>query len=258
MQYASLPPSKCPKGTVGVEFETLSVNAPKYILWLAANLEALGCKIERRTLNSLDDAFRLCSNVALVVNATGLGAKSLGGVQDELVTPIRGQTVLIKTDVKDCTMDASNPDAIAYIIPRPGGEAVCGGTYGVGNWDLSVDHRLAKQILERCLKLDPRISSTGDVAGINVIRHNVGLRPSRTGEPRVEAERIVLPSYSLNPHASRPANADSQTVKTVVHAYGCGAAGYQQSWGVAKDVLGLVEQHLAQFPGVSVERQSRL
>lgn len=29
---------------------------------------------------------------------------------------------------------------------------------------------------------------------------------------------------------------------TVVHAYGVGPAGYQQSWGVAKDVVELVRE----------------
>jgi D-amino-acid oxidase len=59
-------------------------------------------------LASVDEAFEAFDGVSVVVNATGLGAKSLGGVEDQLVTPIRGQTVLIKTDVTDCTMDASS------------------------------------------------------------------------------------------------------------------------------------------------------
>jgi len=86
----------------------LSVNAPIYIRWLADELRKLGVEFKRRTLASLDQAFEVFDGVSLVVNATGLGAKSLGGVADALVEPIRGQTVLIKTDVTDCTMDASS------------------------------------------------------------------------------------------------------------------------------------------------------
>lgn len=254
-QYTKLAPSACPPNSAGVEFETLSVNAPKYIVWLADQVKSLGSTIERRTLASVDEAFNVAPGVKVVINATGLGAKSLGGVQDSLVIPIRGQTVLIKTDVKDCTMDSSDPSSPAYIIPRPGGEAVCGGSYGLGNWDLSVDPELAKRILTRCLQLDPRISRTGDVSGIEVLRHNVGLRPSRTGGPRVDAERVTLPTYSLNPfsrtaaasvdHSSPAASSASRRTGTIVNAYGVGPAGYQVSWGVAKEVLGLVEQAMA-------------
>ncbi|KAK4046353.1 hypothetical protein OIV83_006134 [Microbotryomycetes sp. JL201] len=230
-RYAILPASECPKGAVGVEFETLSVNAPKYIVWLHDELVKLGATFHRKTLNSVDEAFNLCkdggNDVSVVINATGLGAKSLGGVKDRLVTPIRGQTVLIKTDVKLCTMDGSDPERPAYIIPRPGGEAVCGGTYG-GNWDLSVDYDLSKSILEKCFCLDPRISCTNDVSGIQVIRHNVGLRPSREGAPRVEAERVCLPSAAgLNPFSSKSNGSDRKRLVTVVHAYGVGPAGYQ-------------------------------
>lgn len=64
-------------------------------------------EFQRRTLLSLDEAFEVYEGVSVVVNATGLGAKSLGGVEDPRVEPIRGQTVLIKTNVTDCTMDSS-------------------------------------------------------------------------------------------------------------------------------------------------------
>lgn len=53
-----------------------------------------------------------------------------------------------------------------------------------------------------------------------------------------------MPSYSLNPHA-RPSADEKRRVGTVVHAYGVGPAGYQVSWGVAKEVKELVEEHFA-------------
>lgn len=62
----------------------------------------------------------------------------------------------------------------------------------MGEYDLEVDTELASKILERCFKLDPSISHDGTIKGIQVIRHNVGLRPSRRGGPRVESQRIVL------------------------------------------------------------------
>lgn len=112
----------------------------------------------------------------------------------------------------------------------------------VGNWDLSVDHDLARQILERCFALDPSISFTGDISGIHVLRHNVGLRPSRDGAPRLEAERVVIPSRDLNPFAKLTFQG-KRRAGTVVHAYGVGPAGFQMSWGVGKEVAELVDEH---------------
>jgi D-amino-acid oxidase len=70
--------------------------------------------------------------VDLVVNATGLGAKSLVGVEDDTVYPIRGQTVLVKSDLaggkgKRCYMGTRNlnvgadgklPDVAPPVSPR--------------------------------------------------------------------------------------------------------------------------------------------
>lgn len=131
-QYRVLPRSECPNGSHGVEFDTLSVNAPKYIQWLAEQLKQGGVVFERRELMSLDEAFAAAGGVRLVVNATGLGkrtmlsvcevrlqslmevlgcragSKRILGVEDELVRPIRGQTVLIKSNTRQCIMDSSS------------------------------------------------------------------------------------------------------------------------------------------------------
>ena len=128
--YRLLNSSECPSGFIGVEYETLSINAPAYIQWLGTQLRQRGVEIERRSLFGLSEAFDELGGVRVVVNATGLGARSLAGVQDETVEPIKGQTVLIRTNVTRCTMGGVREGA-AYVIPRPGGEAVLGGCYGV-------------------------------------------------------------------------------------------------------------------------------
>lgn len=190
----------------------------------------------------------------------------MAGVEDVAARPIRGQTVLIKTAVDRCTMDSSSTSGLkgkayrvvekyhllsfssesaasTYIIPRPGGEAICGGCYGVDDWATAADPLLAQQILERCLALEPAISSNGQVDGITVLRHNVGLRPAREGGPRLEAEQVRLPvSSALSTTALR---SSTSRVATVIHAYGIGPAGFQASWGMAEDVLGLAQLHKA-------------
>ncbi|BGP22281.1 D-amino acid oxidase [Rhodotorula toruloides] len=256
--YRPLAASECPPGSVGVTYDTLSVHAPKYCQYLARELQKLGATFERRTVTSVDQAFE---GADLVVNASGLGAKSIAGIDDQAAEPIRGQTVLVKSSCQRCTMDSSDPSSPAYIIPRPGGEVICGGTYGVGDWDLSVNPETVQRILEHCLRLDPSISSDGTIEGIEVLRHNVGLRPARRGGPRVEAERLVLPlSRARSPlslgRGSARAGAAKEKEVTLVHAYGFSSAGYQQSWGAAEDVAELVDEAFQRSHGAA--RDSKL
>ncbi|GJN87983.1 hypothetical protein Rhopal_000938-T1 [Rhodotorula paludigena] len=248
--YRPLPASECPPGAVGVTYDTLSVHAAQYCMYLAREAQKLGVTFERKSVLSIDEAFE--GDAALVVNATGLGAKSIAGVEDPDVEPVRGQTVLVKSSCKRCTMDSSDYTTPAYIIPRPGGEVICGGTYMTGNWDLSPSPSTATRILEQCLRLDRSISSDGTLAGIEVVRHNVGLRPGRKGGARLEAEKITLPlvrgrgdkaQLALGLGKSGAGKGEPREV-TVVHAYGFLGAGYQQSWGAALEVLELVEREV--------------
>ncbi|GAA5841492.1 hypothetical protein JCM9279_000670 [Rhodotorula babjevae] len=249
--YRELAQTDLPKGVAaGATYDTLSVNAPLYCQALARELQTLGATFERRSVTSIEQVFEGQDDIALVVNATGLGAKSIAGIEDSACHPVRGQTVLVKSDCKRCTMDSSNPEAPAYIIPRPGGEVICGGTYLVENWDLSPSPSTAQRILAQCLALDPSISSDGTLDGIHILRHNVGLRPARTGGPRVEVDKLTLPlvrstepgsALALGTARAPAASGGLKREVTLVHAYGFSSAGYQQSWGVAQDVLALVE-----------------
>ena len=158
------------------------------------------------------------------------GSKWLEDVKDELVEPIRGQTVLVRAPkVKTCTMDGtlSEPNRSTYVIPRPnsGGHVICGGCSEVGSTDREVNQDMARDILEKCLAFHPDLATKGPgVEGVDVIRHCVGFRPSRKGGPRLEAETKV--------------GKDGKKYD-VVHAYGIGPAGYQTSWGMAKEACDL-------------------
>lgn len=76
----------------------------------------------------------------------------------------------------------------------------------------------------------------GGNSQFRVVRDIVGRRPTRHGGPRIEAEEI------------KPE--EDKAGKVVVHAYGLGGRGYELSWGVAEEVLELVEK--------SVPLQSKL
>jgi D-amino-acid oxidase len=78
------------------------------------------------------------------------------------------------------------------------------------------------------------------VEGIEILRHNVGLRPARVSGARVESEEVSLP---LPDSVLLPRSRDhTRRQVTLVHAYGLGPAGFQASWGVGEHVADLVDQ----------------
>jgi D-amino-acid oxidase len=103
-----------PKARCGVQFDTYSVNPESYLPWMKSQLEGRGVRFMRRRILSLDEAGELAGEGGVVINATALGeppeqireitiylcalvqgARSLLGVQDTDVYPIRGQVVLL-------------------------------------------------------------------------------------------------------------------------------------------------------------------
>ena len=173
-----------------------------------------------------------------IVNATGLSARHLfiSNDQDEAkrLHPIRGQTVLVKGELKEIRTlqlydTASKTTGIAYAIPRPGsGTTVLGGCNIKDEWSTEVDEHMTEEILGKCKDLVPEllVKETGE---FGVYKVQVGLRPGRTGGARVEREVVTV------------GNGKEKQDVVVVHAYGMAGAGFQNSVGVASDVLKLVE-----------------
>ena len=58
----------------------------------------------------------------------------------------------------------------------------------------------------KCVALAPELTDGKGIEGLDVVRHNVGLRPSRHGGPRLEAEEMT-------------------DIGLVVHNYGIKASG---------------------------------
>lgn len=132
--------------------------------------------------------------------------------------------------------DKSVSSDATYLIARPGdGTVICGGTFQSNVWDTSIDSKTARGIYERVCSFVP------ELRGAPILTHNAGLRPAREGGPRVELETIQLPLQNeLTPRHGRDAVAPREL--KVVHAYGFGPAGYQNSWGAAMEVREMVEQ----------------
>ncbi len=189
----SLPPGYAS----GLTMRTPVIEMPVYLGWLAARVEALGGTITRLSLSALPPTD------VLVVNASGIGARLLGG--DPAVGPVRGQVVLVEQVGIDRWWIDSGPPT--YVIPRSR-DIVLGGTAIEGEWSPTPDKATAEAILARAARIEPRLS------GARILRHKVGLRPWR---PTVRLERVG----------------------DVIHCYGHGGCGVTVSWGCADDVVDL-------------------
>ena len=117
------------------------------------------------------------------------------------------------------------------------------------NWDTSSDPEITESIVRRCYNLEPSLAPSVDAEDpattIPILKVNVGLRPARTGEARVEREEFTLPLPARHFVPTSTASSQTQRKANVVHAYGFGPAGFQASWGVAEDVLTLVGECFA-------------
>ena len=144
-------------------------------------------------------------HVHAYINASGIGAKELAG--DLTVSPIRGQTVLVKGEAKYITTRlGKGKNDIRIIIPRPGsGCSIAGVTKEPGVWDTAVNDESVRKILEGCKKLAPELLR--EDTDFEVVSVNVGLRPTRKDGPRVETEILI-------------------GGKLVIHEYGHSGAGY--------------------------------
>lgn len=192
-------------------------------------LQSDGVPIIRKRISSLDEAYTF-GPVDLVINCTGLGARTLLGVQDTKVYPARGQTVLVRAPKVTWCSSTKSKDRLqstgvqTYIIPRPGGQGhvILGGTFEKDIWDVQPDPKQAERILKECYELCPELSEKGGWEGIEVLSHNVGLRPAREGGARVELEKRTVGVGALVPSEGR---IEGGREVGVVHAYGIGPAG---------------------------------
>ncbi|GHJ84687.1 hypothetical protein NliqN6_1089 [Naganishia liquefaciens] len=250
----------------GIAFRSFITNAPNYLAWLSQECKKRGIPMVRHRLSALDQAYDLHGlglsrekgkTVDLVVNCSALGSRSLIGVEDETVYPVKGQTVLVKAPgVKTCYMHSESkpnaktakPKPPSYIIPRPGpgDQVILGGTYLVNDYSTQPDSHRAREILQECYRLCPALAGPAGKSwqDIAVISHNVGLRPGRADGPRVELETRKMDGSSKLLHPKGGAIWGKDASVGVIHAYGVGGAGYQSSWGIAEKAASMATQYL--------------
>ena len=117
---------------------SVSINTQIYLPYLRSQLLALGTMFIRRHVSHIREAFTLGNILpSAVVNASGLLASHLGGVEDKDVYPTRGQTILVRNQCSKMYFRGAERlgEEITYIIPRPfGGGTILGGCRQDNNW----------------------------------------------------------------------------------------------------------------------------
>lgn len=249
--YRTLAPEEfksVPGAQYGETYETLTINTPHYLEWLKARVERLGAKVVRSTIKSFHEVLEKVGQKDedgegkqdnILVVALGLGAAKLPGLEDKSVYPTRGQTILVDAPrVKRTCAHLQRDGAVSYIIPRSNGQVILGGCNEKGDWYTGIRPEMSKFIAQSCIALDGNLVEEKGVGGgekdplrlLKIVRQNCGLRPSRHGGIRLEAEW-------------RDTQGAGHRVLTG-YCYGHGGTGYQSSWGSCRALVDVLESKL--------------
>ncbi|CAG8629444.1 12171_t:CDS:10 [Acaulospora morrowiae] len=232
--YRHLKKEELPKGVeFGTTYKTITISPPKYLIYLMKCFRINGGSTKRASLSHIKEA--IFDNTDVVINCSGLGSKSLRGVQDQDVYSASGQTILVQLPVGHVNWTfgryaAGRTDGgthrknevLTYVVPRDNGEVVLGGTYGQHDYSITPDADIANDIIARCISTRPDLLPKGETK-LKIIRHGVGLRPVRKNGIRIETEWTQ----------------SEQTGKKILicHNYGHGGYGWQSSYGASMHVI---------------------
>ncbi|KAK7684996.1 hypothetical protein QCA50_011831 [Cerrena zonata] len=239
--------SLIPNAQTGVSFTTLTIDTPAYLRYLWDRFTSGGGQFARGAVQHINQVieggpfifsspFRHQPVDALVL-CPGLGARSLGGVEDKDVYPVRGQVVILKAPWIKFGRTASHLEQglWTYIIPRRCGDVIVGGTKLDNDWYPIARPETTREIFERSLALCPELAppeiraqrepTVDDLYPI-IVEEGCGFRPARKGGVRLDVEWVKGPKADI----------------PVVSNYGHGGGGYQSSWGTASVVVELLEK----------------
>ena len=138
VQHKALPQDALiPGAKTGIAFTTLTIDTPAYCNYLLSRFLARGGTIVRGAVQHISQIAEGGAQVFVpgragktlvdaIVVCTGLGARTLGGVEDRDVYPVRGQVVLIRAPwIKFGRTASHGADGLwTYVIPRRSGD-VC-------------------------------------------------------------------------------------------------------------------------------------
>ncbi|KAI8272819.1 hypothetical protein K4K60_011787 [Colletotrichum sp. SAR11_57] len=220
--YRVLSEDELPRGaSFGMAYKSVIITPSIYLAWVRKRLEATGVKFQRLNANSLSDLRGMGHD--LLINCTGVGARYLTDVADLDMKEVRGQTILVKSDFNKIWIRRGKD--YTYALGRPDGTAILGGLKTFDSADTEVDDALRTDILRRVHENLPQDFPSPDLDRANIVRDIVGIRPQRKTGTRIE--KAVVGSQD------------------VVHAYGPPGGGYIFSFGLANEVMNLVERYVS-------------
>jgi D-amino-acid oxidase len=76
----------------------VSINPPTYLDYLLNTFISLGGTMQRASLSHLNECIK--DDTDVVINCSGIHARTLGGVEDSDVYPARGQIVIVQLPQK--------------------------------------------------------------------------------------------------------------------------------------------------------------
>ena len=134
LKYRPLRSEELPSGiSSGNTFTSVCLNTALYLPWLVSQCLANGVIFKRAIVNHISHAKNLAqgdSTAAIIVNCTGLSVRNLGGVMDDKVVPVRGQTVLVRNEavnMVDVLGIELGSDEVTYIMQRAAGKDLIAG-----------------------------------------------------------------------------------------------------------------------------------
>jgi glycine/D-amino acid oxidase-like deaminating enzyme len=139
------------------KFKSVCINTAIYLPWLVSECLRRGIVFKRAIFSHISEAagpgiHESGQRADIVVNCTGLSARSLGGVNDHNLYPVRGQTVLVRNETDTMYSISGNDhaaDEMSYIMTRgAGGGTILGGCSQVDNWNPQPDLDLAVRIMK--------------------------------------------------------------------------------------------------------------
>ncbi|XP_043249384.1 D-aspartate oxidase [Colletes gigas] len=196
----------------GSFFTTLLTDCRLYLPWARRKLQENGAKLAIKKLASFAE---LATDWNVIINCTGFGARSL--CNDRRLVPIRGQVIKVEAPWLK-TFFYGELDT--YIIPGFNGTVTLGGSRSFDSENMKLCPHESAAIRERCENFVPALKRA------TVLREEVGLRPHRENNVRVEAEHIT--------------NGSSKAI--LVHNYGHGGYGVCTAPGTAKYAVTLARE----------------
>ncbi|KAF9069941.1 hypothetical protein BDP27DRAFT_666457 [Rhodocollybia butyracea] len=228
----------------GVSFTTFTIDTPAYLRYLFSRFEKAGGKVVRGRLEHVRDVeTQIGAQIDAILNCTGLGALTLGGVEDSNVYPLRGQTVLLRAPWVKFGRTVSNKEGLwTYIIPRRSGDLILGGIKEPNDYHPTPRPETTLDILTRglnfCPELIPHSEADSQETALEriksiILEEGCGLRPARHGGIRLETELVdINVAFDSTESKTKPV--------PLIHNYGHSGSGFQSSWGSAHRAVKLL------------------